>query len=351
MENMEALQAFIDDGKPSLAYEILSKLKTHSAATARMTADALRMLGRFDEAIKWYRQAGLTEKDPENKAWLLLGLAACLRTLGSGKRAYKAAVKAGEAARDLEIDELLVAAELEAALALRAQGEFEQSLSGLKDVFNTYLANSDYQGMGYVHWAIGGVYRLQGRLDLAVHEFSRAITLAKKTGDETALGYAYFGLAGASRIAGNIADSEKFYRLADTIFKDSDDTFARAYVNCGLANALRQKGVYDEAFTRYTEADRLYSSINDEPDLGFVKWGLGSILLKRGELKKAFEQFKLAEKLFSKYDEKRGQLLTQFSLACADYLLGNRRQAATRFDRAYKTAQKEGLYTYLESFT
>lgn len=351
MENIEALQTLIDGGKPSLAYDILIKLKKHDNVTARMMADALRMLGKFGQAIKWYTAAEKMEKDPEHKAWLQLGLAACLRTLGDGKRAYKTALKAASSGRELEIDELLTAAELEAGLALRAVGQFDKSLDALKDVFNTYLDNDDYQGMGYVHWAIGGIYRLQGRLELAVHEFNRAVDLAKKTKDESALGYAYFGLAGASRIAGNIADSEKYYRMADKIFEDSDDVFARAYVNCGLANALRQKGAYDEAYNRYLEADKLYSSINDEPDLGFVKWGLGNILLKRGELNEALKQFKLAEKLFANYDEKRGQLLTQFSLASTEYLLGSRKQAATRFDRAYKTAQKEGLYTYMESFT
>jgi tetratricopeptide (TPR) repeat protein len=82
-----------------------------------------------------------------------------------------------------------------------------------------------------------------------------------------------------------------------------------------------------------------------------VKWGLGNILLKRGKIKEAYAMFAQAETLFGKYDEMRGRLLTQFSLASADYLLGNKRQAALRFDRAYQLARKEGPFTYLEMFT
>ncbi|MFA6583127.1 MAG: tetratricopeptide repeat protein [Elusimicrobiaceae bacterium] len=351
MTDIEKAGLYVDQGKPSEAYKLLAKLKAPDAKANFLTAEALRMLGKFAEAITGYSAALSKARDPEFKTEILLGLAACQRTLGKGETAYKTALEAAGLAVDLDLDELLLGAKLEAALALRAMGRFDKALTALQEIFEVYRANKDYQGMGYLHWAVGGIYRLQGRFDLSLYEFKSAVALAKKQKDETALGYAYFGLAGVSRIAGNIADSEKYYRLADGIFKGGDDIFALAYVNCGLANALRQKGAYDEAYLRYLKADELYSSINDEPDLGFVKWGLGNILLKRGKIKEAYAMFAQAETLFGKYDEMRGRLLTQFSLASADYLLGNKRQAALRFDRAYQLARKEGLFTYLEMFT
>jgi len=352
MDILEKAEKLLNEGKPRKALDLLKKTKKDDAFAEYLKAEASRVGGDFHAAITHYDNARRGHiEDPELAVNILNGMAACLRTLGKSEPAYTFAHEAGRIAQEYELEDAERHSRLEMAMALRAKGNLEQSRALLEMILTEFEELGDSSGSTYIHWALGGIFRLQGKFAQSVAEFKKAVALAKKDKDETSLGYGYFGLAGVSRVAGDIAGSEKYYRIAADIFKDSEDLFARAYVNCGLANALRQKGAHDEAYTRYQEADKLYSKINDEPDLGFVKWGLGNILVKRGKLKEAMKQFEKALALFEKYDEKRGELLTRLSIASLTYLLGDAEAADRIYDAAVAEAKNEGLHTYLETLT
>lgn len=351
MGKIEKASTFLEKGQPRKALALLKGAQKDAQALF-IRAEAHRLVGLFTEAIEDYGHAAdHAGEDLELLCDILIGHAACLRTIGKSAPALKLANRAFEIARKHGFEELKTSARLERALALRARGELNKSLAELNDLLKLFTRRRELDSIGFIKWARGGIYRLQGKFSLGADEFRDAVKLARKTGDKSAEGYAIFGLAGIVRVGGDIASSEKYYREASRIFGDTSDTFARAYAHCGLANALRQGGKYDEAYNNYLKADKLYSAIKDEPDLGFVKWGIANILLKRGKLKEALHQFELARDLFAKYDEKRGEVLSLLSIASVEYLLGNTARAARDYDAAVNEARQNGLYTYLENFT
>lgn len=343
----------LDQNKPAQVLKELGKVKTKDFQLLFVLAEAQRMLGNFEEAIKNYQQAlkNISKTALEDKIDLLLALAKCERTLGRASAAYKNACLAQKLAQKAILEDFAVLALQERALALRAQGKLQDAKVLLNTTLNYYIEQGEIAGQSFIYWALGGISRLEGNFAQGISEFKKAITLAKKAKDKIATAYGVCGLAGISRIAGDIKACVKNYQLAAKLFKNTDDIFGKAYTNCGLANGLRQLGDYKKAMRHYIVADKLYSSINDTVDLGFVKWGKADILKHQGNLKAALKTLLEAKKLFGASDEIRGQLLTEISLAQIYYLQGQRKQADSIFEKAFARAKKEGLRTYLESLT
>lgn len=353
MKNASYFEDLLDQNKPAQVLKELGKVKTKDWQILFVLAEAQRMLGNFEEAIKNYQQAlkYISNSEVEDKIDLLLALAKCERTLGRACDAYKNASLAEKLAQKAELEDFAVLALQERALALRAQGKLQDSKVLLNTTLNYYQEQGEVAGQSFIYWALGGISRLEGNFEQGILEFKKAVTLAKKAKDNIATAYAVCGLAGISRIAGNIKDCVKNYQLAAKLFKNTDDVFGKAYTNCGLANGLRQLGDYKKAMKHYIVADKLYSFINDTVDLGFVKWGKADILKHQGNLKGALKTLLEAKKLFGASDEIRGQLLTEISLAQIYYLQGQKKLADTIYDKAVSRARKEGLHTYLESLT
>ena len=349
--DLGALELLLDEGRPSEALRVLAAAPDKDAFAWFLTAEAQRQLGSFEDALKSYAVALQLADEAELRMDILLAMASCYRTLGHSAAAYELADETLEMAQELEYDEFIVRAMQEMAMALRAWGRLDESLDLLDAVLAAYTQQKDYAGMSFIHWAKGGVFRLQGQFEEGVAQFKKAITLAKKAGDEISVAYGHCGLAGISRICGRIDECVKNYKLAEKIFRKSEDVFGKAYTNCGMANGLRQQGKYDEALRHYNVADKLYSSIHDTVDLGFVKWGRADILKRKNKMSEALKDLQEARVLFDNSDEKRGQILTKLSLAQVLYALGQTAEAEELYQLGVEQARAEGLHTYLESYT
>ena len=349
--DLGALELLLDEGRPSEALRVLAAAPDKDAFAWFLTAEAQRQLGWFEDALKSYAVALQLADEAELRMDILLAMASCYRTLGHSAAAYELADETLEMAQELEYDEFIVRAMQEMAMALRAWGRLDESLDLLDAVLAAYTQQKDYAGMSFIHWAKGGVFRLQGQFEEGVAQFKKAITLAKKAGDEISVAYGHCGLAGISRICGQIDECVKNYKLAEKIFRKSEDVFGKAYTNCGMANGLRQQGKYDEALRHYNVADKLYSSIHDTVDLGFVKWGRADILKRKNKMSEALKDLQEARVLFDNSDEKRGQILTKLSLAQVLYALGQTDEAEELYQLGVEQARAEGLHTYLESYT
>ncbi len=347
---LEQLQTWLDDS-PSKVLEALKGKRQLDAAHLFVQGEAQRLLGSFQPAIATYAKALKISVQAEERMDILLAMAACYRTLGVAAAAYELADDALNMAKELEYDEYEVRAMQEMAMALRAWGKLDESLEMLDIVLAAYTQEKDYAGMSFIYWAKGGVYRLKGLLAEGIAQFQLAIKYAKKCGDDINLAYGYCGLAGISRIAGKIDECVKNYKLAEKIFNKTEDLFGKAYTNCGMANGLRQQGKYDEALRHYNKADKLYSSIGDKVDLGFVKWGRADILKRRNKLPQALADLRAAQELFDHSDEMRGQILTKLALAQVLYAMGQVEEAEALYAAGVAQAKKDGLHTYLESYT
>ncbi len=341
----------LERNQPARALTELKKARTQDAQTLFLQGEAHRQLGSFQTALKTYAKALSKADVAEERMDTLLAMSACYRTLGHSAPAYELALETYEMAQELEMDDYLVRAMQEMGMSLRAWGKLDEALELLDAVLAAYVQLKDWAGQSFIHWAKGGIFRLQGHFEEGICQFKKSITLAKKAGDPISRAYAYCGLAGISRICGKIDDCVKNYKQAEKIFKNSQDTFGKAYTHCGMANGLRQQGKYQEALRHYNVAEKLYSQIGDNVDLGFVKWGRADVLRRQHKLSAALKDLQDARVLFDNSDEKRGQVLTKLSLAQVLYALGQTDEAEALYDAGVKQARAEKLHTYLESYT
>lgn len=341
----------LEMNQPAQALAELKKARKKDAQLLFLEGEAHRQLGSFEMALKTYAKALAKADVAEERMDILLAMSACYRTLGHAAPAYELALETLEMAKELEMDDYEVRAMQEMGMSLRAWGKLDESLELLDAVLAAYVQLKDYAGQSFIHWAKGGIFRLQGQFEEGIAQFKKSITLAKKVHDKINEAYGYCGLAGISRICGKIDACVKNYKLADKIFKNSEDVFGKAYTNCGMANGLRQQGKYDEALRHYNVADKLYSSIGDKVDLGFVKWGRADVLRRKNKLELALKDLQEARVLFDNSDEKRGQILTKLSLAQVLYALGRTDEAEELYEAGVKQARAEKLHTYLESYT
>jgi len=349
--NVEQLENFLNQNKPSKVVAALKTYKGKDAEVLYLLGEAQRMLGSFEPAITTYIKAAANAAAAETKMEILLSLAACERTLGRAESAFHTAAAVEVLAEGLEYEGFKIEALQEMGMALRAQGKLQQALEYLNEVLAHYVSEADFGGISFILWAKGGIFRLQGHLPEGIKTFKDSIKYAKKAGDKINEAYALCGLAGISRIAGDLKACVNNYKAAYKIFAKTEDVFGKAYTNCGLANGLRQQGLYAQALKYYHTADKLYSAIGDKVDLGFVKWGRAEVYKKQNRLNDAAADLKAAEKLFSGSDEKRGQILTMLSTAQVLYALGRTDEAKVKYDDGVALAKKEGLNTYLEIYT
>ena len=372
IEELEKAADFVEAGKPDAAFKALkaiSRLKGFEGRWYYLYGEAWRLKGIFDKAIAAYETAmarGLREtaaavstRGSIPRKWglpaagffcqTLIKTAACHRALGHEKQAFAfatAALKAAGKAPALKSE-----AELELAMAYRLKGDFKKASSMLDRILRAYLKKSDHGAAAFILWALGGIYRLEGRYELAIESFKLSGAYAAKDNDPSARGYAMFGLGGVLRVAGFMKPARAAYEQARKLFRKTEDTFARAYAECGLANVLRQQGELGAAFDGYRRAHRLYAEIGDKPDLGFVEWGLGEVYKKQGKFKNAMVCFKSARRLFEGNAEPRGEILSELSMANVHYLEGHTAEADKMYFAAVAKAKKHRLHTYLESFT
>ncbi len=353
IEELEKAADFLEDGKSDAAFKALKNIGLAKGFEGRwyyLYGEAWRLKGIFDKAITAYESA-MTHGLPAAEFFcqVLIKTAACHRALGHEKQAFAfatAGLKAASKAPALKPE-----AELELAMAYRLKGNFKKASAMLGRILRAYLKEDDYGAAAFILWALGGIYRLEGRYALSIESFQLSGAYAGRDNDKSAEGYALFGLGGVLRVAGFMNPARTAYEEARKLFRNTEDAFARAYAECGLANVLRQQGELNTAFDGYQRAHRMYSEIGDKPDLGFVEWGLGEVYKKQGEFKNAMVCFKNALRLFKGNAEPRGEILSGLSMANVYYLEGHVAEADKMYFAAVAKAKKHGLHTYLETFT
>lgn len=349
---MEKIEKLLDNGDFAKALAGLRKVKPGEDKGGRLflKGEALRGLGFFGQALKEYAAARKAAKgDRELELEALLGEARCNRALGMEKATVDSAKKALSLSRRLKL--YMEEAGLEWALALRLAGKLPEAAKLLGKLLKGYKKAGDRSGAAFALWALGGLYRLQGRYAEGIAAFEHSLKLARLDKDEAASGYALFGLGGLLRVAGFMGRALDCYVRARKLFAGTDDAFAKAYAECGTANVLRQLGRLEDAYAGYVRAHKLYSALSDWADLGFVEWGMGEIKKKNGDFSSALGHYKKAAALFKGRSEPRGEALTLLSLSSLYYLLGRTAQAERQYDAALKFIRSHGLHTHLETFT
>jgi tetratricopeptide (TPR) repeat protein len=352
MDNIEKIEKLLDAGEFSKALAAAKSAGPGQGKGRRLflKGEALRGLGFFAPAIKEYAAARKASRgDVELELEALISETRCARALGREKDALAAAARARTLSEKLDI--YGTETELEWALALRLAGKLEPAARLLEKLLGSYKKASDWAGAAFALWALGGLYRLQGRYTEGIAAFEGSLKFARLDKDEAAAGYALFGLGGLCRVAGFMGRALDCYVRARKLFAATEDTFAKAYAECGTSNVLRQLGRLEEAYAGYARAHKLYSGLADWADLGFVEWGMGEIKKKNGDFSAALAHYKKGAALFKGRCEPRGEALTLLSLAALYYLMGQTARAEAQHAAALKFIGRHGLHTHLETFT
>jgi tetratricopeptide (TPR) repeat protein len=316
-------------------------------------AESLRAQGFFTKARPLYLAVLRRARRDDPAMWLeaSLGLAAALRSLGDTAEARRWARQGHALAKRLGLRGPAESLGLELVMIDRAEGLFARSLKGLAPFLKAFLSRRDWEGAGFILWAIAGARRFSGDLKGSQKDFERSLALARKAGDDAGQAYALFGLGGITRVRGDLRASERHYSEAGRRLAKTPDVFGKAYAFCGLANSLRQQGRYTEAEALYRKSHVLYTRIGDFVDLAYVDWGLGKVFLQTGRLKEAEKRLRLALAAFAKGKEWRGVALSEMALSGLLHATGRTSEGEKRFENARKVARKAGMRTHLEAFT
>ena len=157
----------LEMNEPAQALTELKKARKKDAQLLFLEGEAHRQLGSFETALKTYAKALHVADVAEERMDTLLAMSACYRTLGHAALAYELALETLEMSKELEMDDYEIRAMQEMGMSLRAWGKLDEALELLDAVLAAYVQLKDVAGQSFIHWAKGGIFRLQGHLKKA----------------------------------------------------------------------------------------------------------------------------------------------------------------------------------------
>jgi tetratricopeptide (TPR) repeat protein len=151
------------------------------------------------------------------------------------------------------------------------------------EVLWSYVINTSQEGVPLAHGNLGIVYADTGRLDDAISEYKKAITIEPRYAEA----YSNLGIAYADK--GRLDDAISEYKKAITI----EPRYAKAYNNLGIAYA--NKGELDGAISAFKKA------LIIEPNKANAHYNLGIAYERKSLQNEAASQFKKAIELNRNY--------------------------------------------------
>ena len=299
---------------------------------------------RFEDAVPLFKEAArFAGRDREFRLDCLFALADTHRMVGDFTRASKNYRAAEKLALKLSRPERAIDASVGLALALRARGDFKETILLLNKALRRYRSEGDRLAIAFTLWARAGAFRVKGDTLGALKGFRESKALFTRLKDPSGVGYSLTGLGGASRVAGDFKGSYRYYLRANKVFREVRDTFGVAYSYCGLANALRMKGDFSGSSEYFKKAKRNYKRIGDKVSYAYTLWGEGSLYQVMGKKALSIRDFKAAELLFRETGDRRGLIYCELGYAQGEFLEGKEREALKRLKKTRKRAEKMGL--------
>jgi len=282
-----------------------------------------RLSSQFKSAQKVYRSILKVLKDPSQRAEAYLGLADVERIQGDFQSSLIHYESGEKFLKKLGDHIGYTDAKVGWALAARAVGRPQEALKNLVAALPLYRREKDLQGEAFVHWALGGTYRIAGDMNKSLKELQTAYRLYKKLKDTEGLAYTCCALGGIYRMLGRYAESGKYYREANRRMRKRKDTFGIAYSYCGLGNVERMAGRFKQALPFYRKAEKLYGTIGDKVSYAYTLWSIGTAEKMLARYPQARKAFQAADKLFLTTGDTRGRIYTLLGFAEVEWLEGH----------------------------
>ncbi len=309
-------------------------------------AESLRALGEFRTALadywaahKLYRLCGVGSE----RLRTLLGASGCLRILGRFDEAARMWRDVSRMDFFKQADPSPEEIRLERALVERGAGRLAGARAILLKCLRGLKKTGDVETLRHVWWALGGTERFLGNYRAALAAYQRAETLARRLKDPSGEAYALCGQAGCLRILGDGKSSFKKYRRAHQIFRRTGDPFGQAYGYCGMGNSLRAYGDAARALPLYKKSHDLYRKVGDEGSLAFALWGMGGSLRRLKKFSLAAARYKQALGIFRQVKDARGEVMALLGLACVGKEWGEDVAAERFLGQAVRAAVREKL--------
>ena len=255
-------------------------------------ANALRGLGRFDEAIAEYRTAIRINADDSLTHNNLGNVLEERGRLEEAIAEYRAAIRLAPA---------FAAAHQNLGFALQKEGKLEDAIAEYRTAIRL---NPDY---AECYDNLGSALRLQGKFDEAIAASRRAVRLKP---DYAA---AHNNLGMTLKIQGKLEEAIAEFRAASRLKPDD----ARPHVNLGVVFVAQ--GKLDLAVAEY------HAAIQLAPDLIEAHNNLSIVLQTQGKLEEAIAEYRNLLKLNPDYAG------AHFCLGTALFILGRHDEAAAEY--------------------
>ena len=304
-------------------------------------AENYRAHSQFHEAEKIYKKILKNKKiDTAQKTEALLGLGDVERIQGKFKESLVHYQTAHPLLKKLS-PFYSMDAQVGWALAARAVGRPQEALQKLTQALGFYKKTRDRQGEAFVHWALGGTWRIAGKMRTGLKELQIALRMYQKLKDPEGTAYTCCALGGLYRMLGQYDLSGKFYREANRRMRRRRDTFGIAYSYCGLGNVERMAGRFKEALPFYRKAEKLYATIGDRVSYAYTLWSIGTAYKMLGlHYPQAHWAFYKADHLFKKTGDTRGRIYALLGFAETEWLQGHTVKGNTYWKLAKGIADK-----------
>ncbi len=302
---------------------------------------------RFAEAAQHYLAAArLLSKHSDKQAAAYLEAAHALRLVGRFRQALRLYIRVQTLAHQVGDAALSIDARVGEGMARRALGDLQAAIACFREALTYYQAHKDTEGYGYTLWSLGGALRLSGNFEEARDCLLAALEIFQADEPSAAEGYVRCALGGLSRMRGEYDASLAYYQKAEHILTACRDLFGRAYAACGIANAYRMLGKVEKAHHYFAQAQQRYQQIGDRVSYAYTLWGEGTLFKVTHRQSQARERFRQALQLFRATGDDRGIAYAYTGLAELLLLEGRAPQRAQRYLEAARDRAGRHGYTF-----
>lgn len=200
----------------------------------------------------------------------------------------------------------------------------------------------DRDGEAYALTGLGLVCWRQGRYQLAVTHYRRALCLFRQVGNRDGEAYALTGLGWVAWRQGRYRAAVTYFRQALTLFRRTGNPGGQGYALIGLGLAHWRQGRYDLADAEQREALELFQQTSNRNGKAWALSGLGAVLWRTGHDQEAVEHQGWALELFQQVGNRDGEAFASLGLGWVRRQLGHGRQAADDHRQALEIFQQVG---------
>ncbi len=325
--------------------------KREKADLHRKIAEVYESQGRLDESLEECR-AGLIhleDEDAEEEVRLLSKKGWTLMRKGDYAEAQEVMERGLKTAQELDIDKEIAQARHDIGTIFWKKGEFDKALDQMEKALEIRRKIGDLSGESDTLNNIGVVYRSRRDLDSALEYYEESLEIEGKIGNKK-------GEAGVLNNLGIIYEEKGALDQALEHYKRARDIFRRMGVKHGLADSLSNLGVLhwkmgdlEKALRFYQGSLKITEEMGDKQGMALSLSNLGLVCLEKQEMEKALDSLKKSLDISRDIGNKRGISRTLAMLGETYSRLGEYDTAREEIEESLQISKEIGA-TDMEGF-